>query len=278
MYSVQVANAYGSTNSADAVLTVNMLSCLASPSGIVGWWRGENDATDSAGNNNGIVVSNVSYTSGEVGQGFLFTQLGQDVKIPANSNLDLGLGGGLSLEAWINTSDVATNYNTIMEWNVGDGVTYWGVQMYVIPAGTLYANIQGLAGDTWHQMYSASGIVAANSFQHVALTYDKASGVARLYYNGVVAAQTSFGSFTPKTTGDLHIGRRPLSPSNDELNFFGIIDEPAVYNRALTSNEIASIFSVGVLGKCPPAPTPPSITSQPLNQMVISGNDASFCV
>src|SRR5204863_2953262 len=51
-YSVQVTNAAGSTNSADAVLTV-IPPCVVPPSGLVSWWKGEGNANDSADNNPG---------------------------------------------------------------------------------------------------------------------------------------------------------------------------------------------------------------------------------
>src|SRR5208337_1744065 len=65
-----------------------------------------------------------------------------------------------------------------------------------------------------------------------------------------------------------------------ELGYFfnGLIDEASIYNRALSSNEIAAIYNAGSEGKCPPSPTPPSITTQPTNLTVVVGGMATFTV
>jgi hypothetical protein len=287
-YFVRVTNSFGFAQSSNAILTVtggsSSNSCTPPPSGLVSWWKAEGNAKDSADGNNGTLVNGVGFAAGEVGQAFLFTHTNQDVLIPASSNLDVGLGDGLTLEAWIKPSNI-TNFDPILEYNPGDGVTYWGVHLYVLPTGSsngqLYANVQGV-GDNWHQMWSSPGLVIPNTFQHVALTYDKASGVARLYLNGAIVVETAFGTFTPKTTGNLNIGNRPTDPAGSQFTFTGLIDEPSVYNRALGSNEIAAIYHAGSNGKCDltnsSTGTAPVITHQPTNQTVAAGGNATFTV
>ena len=108
-------------------------------------------------------------------------------------------------------------------------MAYVLVFIYAIPSGItntacLYANVQR-ADDNSHQLQSSGSVVTPNAFQHVALTYDKSSGVARLYRNGAVVAETTFGSFTPKTTGNLNIGNRPIGPANESFTLSGVIDE-----------------------------------------------------
>ena len=276
------------------LLTVGVLSiaacafadavCTTPPSGLVGWWRAEGDANDAIGGNNGVITGAVSFAAGEVGEAFQFNDTNEDIIIPASSSLDVGAGGGLTLEAWINPQNV-TNYNPILEWNAGDGTTYWGVQLYVLSEGvysavpqpgTLYANVQDI-NDGWHQIWSSAGTVTNNGFQHVALTYDKASGVATLYCNGAIVAQQTFGSFTPKTIQNLHIGRRPTDPAGTRFTFIGMIDEASVYNRALSESEIQAIYEAGTAGKCF-GPVPPSIINQPTNAAAFTGGSASFSV
>ena len=43
IYAVQVTNAYGSTNSANALLTVTSPppTCVPAPAGLVAWWRAD---------------------------------------------------------------------------------------------------------------------------------------------------------------------------------------------------------------------------------------------
>jgi hypothetical protein len=232
-------------------------NCMPPPSGLISWWPGEGNANDIVGTNNGL-LENVTFASGMVGQGFYLNHSNADVKIPASSSLDVGSGGGLTLEAWINPADVSQRC-PLFEWNVGDGTTYWGAHFYIDPVsfgagpGALYANIVDNNG-YWHQVHTGAGAVTANVFQHVALTYDKASGVATIYCNGVAVVQESLGSFTPLTTYNLYLGRRPLT-QGEAYTFAGLLDEPCVYNRALSPAEIAAIYNAGNAGKCPITPS-----------------------
>ncbi len=238
-------------------------TCTPPASGIVGWWPAEANANDIAGTNHGTLQGGLGFAPGEVSQAFNFNpaQSGTAVFIPASSILDVGAGAGFTLETWIKPTDV-THSHPMFEWN---DLTYWGVHFNVEPGpGQLYANIPD-SGGFWHQLSSASGVVVSNVFQHVALTYDKASGLATIYRNGQMVAQQNFGSFTPRTAGRaLYLGRRP-APSGEQMTFAGAMDEPAVYNRALSSNEIAAIYLAGSAGKCmsipPAAPAVPAISS-----------------
>ncbi len=188
-YSVLVTNIYGITNSAVAVVTVLAAPpCDPAPSGLVSWWPGEGNANDIAGTNNGVLQGNVSFAPGEVWQAFSFTTTNDAIWIPGNANINVGAGNGLTVEMWIAPADL--QIHPLAEWNnAGKG---WGVHFYtsVGNAGSLYANIVDTGGG-WHIFQSAAGIITTNVFQHVALTYDKASGVATLYRNGVVVAQQS---------------------------------------------------------------------------------------
>jgi Concanavalin A-like lectin/glucanases superfamily/Immunoglobulin domain len=254
--------------------------CLPPPSGMTAWWRAENDATDNFSTNTGVLLGDVSYAAGEVGQAFNFTGTNDAVKFAAGPDLNVGSGGGFTVEAWINPSNV-TQANPIFEWN---DMNYWGVHFHIAPGqpfndnpgpGELYANIPDAYGN-WHQLSSPGGVVASNVFQHVALTYDQASGVATIYCNGQIVGQQNIGGFTPRTGYDLYLGRR-AAPAGEETSFAGLIDEPAVYNRALSQDEITAIYNAGSSGKCP-GPWPPSIISQPANQSVTEGGSASFSV
>jgi len=75
-----------------------------------------------------------------------------------------------------------------------------------------------------------------------------------IFLNGVLVAQSYLGNFNPQTSYDLYISRRPADhPSN--AFFSGIIDELAIYNRALTADEINAICSEENGGQ--PLPPPP---------------------
>ena len=273
-YLVTVSNSLGTAQSSNATLTVITPQCTAPPSGLVGWWPGNNNSFDSVGTNHGAAQSGVGFATGKAGQAFLLGVTNNGVRIPASAALNVGTGGGMTIECWVNLATVTGN-NPLIEWNDGDEATggFWGVHLFVgsFGAGSLYANVVG-PGETWHQLNSAAGVVKTNTFQHVALTYDKASGVARIFCNGAVVAQQFIGSFTPLTDTDLYLGKRPAG--SGVFNSVGLMDEVALYNRALTPNEIAAIYAARGTGKCPLSPTILSVTPPGWN--VNEGQTVSF--
>jgi hypothetical protein len=217
-YSVLVSNLVDSVISSNAVLTVNTPVCVTPPSGLVGWWAGEGDATDSAGLNNGILEGGLSFTNGEVGQAFFYNNTNMDVKVPASASLNVGTNSGFTIECWVNPTSASINGNVpLVEWNDG---SYWGVHFainYSGGPGDFYANVAD-SGGGWHFISSGAGVVVSNVFQHLAVTYDKATGLARLYRNGLLVAQQNLGSYTPRTGFDLYLGRR-VAPASDASTF-----------------------------------------------------------
>ena len=70
---VAVTNAYGSTNSAIAVLTVNPAPpCDPPPAGMVGWWQGESNAFEALSGSSGVIEPGTTFAAGLVGQCFSF--------------------------------------------------------------------------------------------------------------------------------------------------------------------------------------------------------------
>jgi hypothetical protein len=276
-YAVAVTNTYGSILSSNAVLTVNPApSCDPAPSGLVAWWPAEDNANDIVGTNNGTLLGGLGFAPGEIGQAFLFTTTNtteQGVQVPASPSLNVGTGAGFTVESWVNPSDLSqpNHSRPIAEWNTGTGT--YGVHFHinVTYSGNLYANIVDTTG-TAHTIFTGAGILVTNVFQHIALTYDKASGVATMYCNSKVVLQQTVGSFTPQTTYPLYLGQRPGSAS---VVFDGLLDEVSIYNRALSSTEIAAIYNAGGSGKCP---LPPTIFTQPTNQTAVVGGTATFSV
>ncbi|HEX4343091.1 MAG TPA: LamG-like jellyroll fold domain-containing protein, partial [Verrucomicrobiae bacterium] len=270
-YSVVVTNLYGSVNSSNAVLTVTNSVTPPATNGLISWWPGEGNANDVVGPNNGTLEGGLGFGTGEVGQAFNFTGNNMDVRVPTNSSLDVGSGPGFTVECWINPSSDSLNNNIpIVEWNDD---TYWGVHFAIDNnggAGDLYANVVDDGGG-WHFINSGGGVLMSNVWQHVALTYDKASGVATLYDNGAIVAQQTLGTYTPRTAGrNLYIGRR-VAPAGDSANSFnGLIDEVSLYGRALTSTEVASIYNAGAAGK---TALPVLLAKKPMLSISVSGSN-----
>ena len=114
--------------------------------GIESWWRGEGNATDSSdpekNGNNGSLVGRFNFPAGEVSQAFGFGDYGQQfqfagtntyVQIPQNTSLDVGKGGGFTVEGWINPTNL-TQPQPLVEW-LAQVPTNSAVSNIVIVAG-----------------------------------------------------------------------------------------------------------------------------------------------
>jgi subtilisin-like proprotein convertase family protein len=130
-----------------------------------------------------------------------------------------------------------------------NGVQFW-VSVTNSPAtgnsilssnGCLYANLVDTTNG-FHEIWSAPGLVQSNVYQHVALTYNTNSGVATLYYNGTNVCSTNLGVFTPKTTGDVLLGKDMSLLTNNYYS--GAMDEMSIYGRCLSDAEIAGIYEI----------------------------------
>jgi len=110
--------------------------------------------------------------------------------------------------------------------------------------GCLYANLVDTTNG-FHEIWSAPGLIQSNYYQHVALTYDTNTGWARLYYEGTNVCSTNLGVFTPKTTGDLLLGRDMSRLTNNY--FSGAMDEMSIYSRRLSDAEILAIYQISAL-------------------------------
>jgi hypothetical protein len=275
---VFVSNRVGSAISSNAVLAVYVPVCAPQASNLVGWWAGEGNAIDNVGTNNGALYGGMSFVAGEVGQAFNFDGSSGYVNIPASASLNAGAGGGLTVECWINPASATAN-EALVEWNTGLG--QFGVHLWISQPsayygggpGSIYVNLIDTVG-TKHRLTTGGGILNTNGFQHVAFTYDKASGATSLYYNGALVASQSLGTFTPQTSLSLYLGERPGSPSN---LYRGLMDEVSLYNRALGAAEIQAIYHAASAGKCL-QPAAPSIVAQPQSQTVNIGATVSLGV
>jgi hypothetical protein len=239
-------------------------TCAPAPAGIVAWWPGNGDATDIAGTNSGSFI-NEAYVNAEVGQGFSLDGSG-NIFVPASATLDLGQSNGMTIEAWINPSDVSSGA-PILEWALPGtyGVHFW---VSGSTAGSLYANLFGI-DNVSRSIESNGGLLTANVFQHVAVTYDKSSGIARLFLNGVLVKQSTLGTFTPRTSPNFYIGYRPDGSPFGPIGFVGIIDEVTLYSRALATNEVLAIYNAGASGKCAVPIPSPSLNIALTNQNIV---------
>ena len=228
-----------------------LLTAVAVPSGIVSWWTANSTAADATGLNN-ATLSNVTYSSGEVGKAFSFN--GNNGWAALGDPSSLAFTNSFTIEGWIKVNGLPTNYNfgSIM-FRGDDRPGLDPYQLDIVPNGDLQFQITGTPGAATGGTANLEAPIPLGQFVHVAATLDDATGLMTLYENGTVVAQTvttvrPFGPLDPTQKPGVGIGN-----SNDLANynvpFNGLIDELSVYNRALTSGEVLGIDKAGSSGK-----------------------------
>src|SRR4029077_12775157 len=249
--------------------TQSVPSCVTPPSGMVSWWPAEGDANDIQDGNDGTLENGAGFGTGEVGQAFSFNGSNQDVAIGNPANLKLTTG--LTVDAWINPSSVNGSSGDL----VGGIITKWA---QTFPNGDSWAiwiqnngspNSYSLAADISGGMpQGESGVISGgsiplNTWTHVAVTYDSASGTLIVYVNGSAVVSSivfSPGTLIEATNAPVYIGAEPSAVGG--RHFLGLIDEVEVFNRALSASEILAIKNAGSAGKCRScAPAPASMVS-----------------
>jgi hypothetical protein len=224
--------------------------CVSVPPGLVGWWSGDNHARDlSTNQNDATLLASTGYEAAKVASGFSFNGSSSAATIPSSPSLTVE---SLTFGAWIFPTDV--NLRPILEYgdeNDWAGAHFWvGSQAYSALPGALYANFR--EGPFQNHVIQASDVIAGSTWSFVSATYDKSSGIARLYVNGQMVQEENLGIFTPRTDKRLNIGQRTITcfDGSNGSHFTGIIDEVQVFNRPLTQSEIKSIYDAGPSGVC----------------------------
>ena len=255
-------------------------ACDAPPAGIVGWWAGEGDASDQAGANSGTLMGGATATAiGMVGQCFTFDGTNGYVSIPDSASLH---PTNFTVEAWVRFSSLNS---------AGSGGSPAGSQYLVFKQNSQTYNFEGInlsktrvssndyfvfsttsTGAQTVQAFSLTAI-ATGVWYHVAAV--RGSNFMQLYVNGQLEGQTNISFAQSYGTLPLYFGT--TGQSYWDHKFAGNLDEVTLYNRALSSNEIAAIYAAGAAGKCKTT-NAPSITGQPQNQGVNVGSGASFTV
>ena len=239
-YAVQVSNAYGSSLSTVAFLSVtaplsNTTGSVIAPAGLVNWWPANGNAIDIVNNNNGLPANGFFYAPGKSGLAFHFdgstsyltmTNSPADVAVPWTACMWVYrqqtpqtsaalLSDGtytLKLEQYENTHEVGLTQLSVADWIFTNS-------SYTVPL------------QTWtHLAFVASG--------------SGASALTTLYVNG--AQQGIINTNLP--LGRLTMGATDVSGIGYVDYLEGSMDEVMIFNKALTAAQIQAIYNAGSAG------------------------------
>jgi len=86
----------------------------------------------------------------------------------------------------------------------------------------------------------------SNKWLHIVATYDTISGYSKIYFNGIISDSTYLGKkIANPSTSTLYIGCGGATSGTYQTFFKGYMDEVRLYNRAVTKNEVMSMYLEG---------------------------------
>jgi len=225
----------------------------------------------------GVITNDVA--NGTCGTSNLFLPGdGSLVEVDHASDLNFNTGSPFSISAWIkpqinalgNRGGVIAAKSTLSAISGATGTHTFA--FYLQPNGTLRADL------FWVGDVATSQTVPTNVWTHVALTYN--GSTFQIFTNGVQLLSASAGGSANEGANNeapwsFTVGAT-LNTSFPNDNgafdpFTGEIDEVAVWDKALTTNQVAEVYAQGV-----PAQTV-NITQEPANANAFGG-PASFTV
>ena len=211
---------------------------------LISWWRGEGNANDYLGTNNGTAHGGVTYTAGKFGNAMTFNGTDGYVSISSDPFYNTN-ATQLSISFWMNPILVPSNtYMTIVGQVDSPRPKGWHVIIDDRSSRNKAVKLEiGVAtGVQYQDVYSYSAPATAGDWQHYVITYN--GSVGTVYKNGVSQTvsygTSSFGNFVPKNSPDA------LGAIADTLGankFNGSLDDVQFYNRALTSDEITALYN-----------------------------------
>ena len=205
-------------------------------SSIVGYWKMNNNWTDSVGGHHGTAEGNATFTSsskvGSYAGSFSGYATGDDVDVTGTY---LDGATSFTVAAWVNVSNF-TNWNGVFGADAGNSLFHFQITPSSPPNISIYAY-----ASSGGQAVGATNLTSyLNKWIHVAGTYDGTN--VKVYLNGVLdGTGTASGPLAGVGANHIKIGRTYITSGNRNLT--GKMDEVAVWkNTALTAAQISTIY------------------------------------
>ncbi len=229
--------------------------CVDPPNGLIGWWPGDDgNANDISGSgNHGVLVGNTTFAPGKVGNAFSFDGDGDYVQLPIDSGI-FAATDRFTIDAW--AFPTRTSQFSFLQGILDNDVSNARGMGLSVFGGVGFNNpfrVHGFFHNTdlippGGAQFGTGLLSTPNQWHHYAMTYDGAQLCT--YQDGGIPSCVAANGEVKDNNVTFRIGHGQHS-APDVLRYFqGLIDEVEIFDRALSGNEINSIFLAGAAGKC----------------------------
>ena len=204
------------------------------------------NVTDASGNGNTLAMTgSPSWVAGQIGPYSLdFSGSGQYLSVadPASGVLDFGDGADFTISGWFNRDTAAADHTIVAKKN--DQTTNAGYVVWIDNNGsTDYLSAEISDGtDT----YSAIGTtdLSSTGWHHFSIVWDDSNGLS-IYLDGKLDGSTTSSTSSINSLANalaFTIG----AESDAGVPFDGKIDNITLYGRALSTNEVSTLYQTAV--------------------------------
>lgn len=217
--------------------------------GQVNRFTGEGDIAsgyirDAVSAQTGFLRNGAQFVSGKVGQAFSLDGADDFIEVP---DYPSQTPSSITLDAWVNPDTVSGERVIVSKYDssqIGPDNVSWA--LLNLDGRLRFGVYQGTMGRV---IDTDDAVLTAGAWQHVAATFDVATGAITIYVNGVAVSS----SFVPghdatitaisDSSSPIRIGSYVSSSGTLRGFWDGLIDEVGVFNRALSAAEVQSIFT-----------------------------------
>lgn len=206
-----------------------------------GYWQFESNFNDTSSNGYNLTATNspTASSSGKFNNGATFASASnQSARRATTSSANINTTGAQTWVCWYKPTSFSS-YQSLMSLASADG----SVSRALTPSNdgsnhALYWTIPGLTGS----VIATISQLNADTWYHIAGVYDPTAGKMKLFVNGVLDNIGSCsGTPTAISDGNFSIGSRGDSTTVFPLN--ALVDDAAIYNVALTEQEIVELYN-----------------------------------
>jgi len=232
------------------VLAISLLSvsqASAQPLGMIGYWTfDDGTAKDTVGTNDGTIYG-ATWTTGIVNGALSFDGVDDCVNVPHHPSLNFYSEDSFTIEALVKTSTLGSIQSIVTKQDAVESYSLridanGKAQFFLKDSNAIPLSVNGVSN------------IANNSWHHVVGVRDHTENKIKIYVDGTIeisVIDTLTGGFD--SYGDLGIG---YSGYGNWWYFNGLIDEVAIYHRALTASEIQQHYQNCLKGLGYTAPPP----------------------
>ena len=224
-------------------------------SGLAAWYSFDGDANDDSGGSNHGTVSGATLTAGKLGNAntaYSFDGLSNTISL-----VDPFLGG---------TQNTAFTFHTLVNLDsinstqvIWSKTLSWGEISFAITNlnEVSFGWANSLTGNKYSTIYSQPNVIQPNEWYDIVVTFE--NSVGQIYLNGVpittnlqwtAQGGSSLSTTQIETSCDFSqdANSSKIGTYQNGLFFNGKIDEFGVWDRALSLQEVASLFNISSVG------------------------------